>query len=80
MKNDSDELPVPMRSYTKSFVDYNLAQAFLKDGKLAEYQQKIVEAEAAKRNFVTELTPRDKTGPEMIILKEPISGESYGVW
>lgn len=80
MKNDSDELPVPMRSYTKSFVDYNLAQAFLKDGKLAEYQQKIVEAEAAKRNFVTELTPRDKTGPEMIILKEPISGENYGIW
>ena len=80
MKNDNDTLPVPMRGYTKSFVDYNLAQAFLKDGKLAEYQQKIVEAQAAKQQFVTELVPRDKTGPTMITMVEPISGENYNIW
>ena len=80
MKNDTDTLPIPMRGYTKSFVDYNLAQAFLKDGKLAEYQQKIVEAQAAKQQFVTELVPRDKTGPTMITLTEPISGESFSIW
>ena len=80
LKNDTDELPLPMRGYTKSFVDYNLAQAFLKDGKLPEYQQKINEANSAKAQFVTELVPRDKTGPTMIKLVEGISGEDYNIW
>jgi hypothetical protein len=80
LKNDTDELPVPMRGYTKSFVDYNLAQAFLKDGKLAEYQQKMAETAIAKQGFINELVPRDKTGPTMITMVEPISGESYNIW
>jgi hypothetical protein len=80
LKNDTDELPLPMRGYTKSFVDYNLAQAFLKDGKLAEYQQKMAETAIAKQGFINELVPRDKTGPQMIKLVEGISGEDYNIW
>lgn len=71
--NDTDELELPMRGYTKSFVDYGLAQAFLKDGKLAESQQKLIEATAAKAQFTQELTPRDKTGVTNIRVVEAIN-------
>ena len=74
MVNDTDELELPMRGYTKSFVDYGLAQAFLKDNKTVEYQQKLAEASVAKTQFTQELTPRDKTGPTMISVVEPVSG------
>src|SRR3990167_1400988 len=73
--NDTDELPQPMRPYTKSFVDYVVANALLKDNKQDEYRDKLTEAAAGKNNFVQNITPRDKTGPEYIDIVEPISGE-----
>ncbi len=76
MVNDTDELPVPMRSYTKSFTDYSLAQALFKDQK-PDWKQKIVEANAEKMNFVGNIVPRDKTGPTQIDIVEPISGDYY---
>lgn len=75
MINDTDELPYPMRSYTKSFVDYGLAQAFQKDGKMPEAEARLAEARFQKDMFVNQLTPRDKTGPTMIELIEQIAGE-----
>ena len=33
LSNETDTLPVTMKGYTKSFVDYSLAQAYYKDGK-----------------------------------------------
>lgn len=72
--NDTDELELPMRAYTKSFVDYGLAQAFLKDGRLREYEDKLTEANAGKTQFVAELAPRDKTGPTHIDIAESVSG------
>ena len=73
--NDTDELPVPMRAYTKSFTDYGLAQALFKDQKSNEYSAKITEANMEKINFVGNIVPRDKTGPTMISIVEPISGD-----
>src|SRR3990167_9382270 len=39
MMNDTDTLPVPMRPYTKSFVDYSVAQAQYKDGKVQRSEE-----------------------------------------
>ena len=78
MPNDTDELELPMRGYTKSFVDYGLAQAFLKDGKSIESQQKLVEANVGKAQFTSQLSPRMKTGPTMVDVVEPIN--SFDGW
>lgn len=74
MVNDTDELPQPMRPYTKSFTDYVVANAFLKDGKPEEYKNKLIEASIGKQNFVLNSSPRDKTGPEFIDIVEPTGG------
>lgn len=75
--NDSDDLPLPLRPYTKSFVDFMQACAYRKDGKIADYQSTMAEAISELNNFITEITPRDKTGNTMIKLVEPLSGEDY---
>lgn len=73
--NDTDELPVPMRPYTKSFVDFVVANAFMKDGKQNEYRDKLAEANIGREQFLKNLSPRDKTGPTTIDIVEPITGE-----
>ena len=79
MVNDTDELPQPLKPYTKSFVDYPLAQAYLKDGKRQEYQDKLNEAFAARGNFVSEISGRDKSGPRYMDIVEATSGDdNYG--
>lgn len=75
--NDSDELPQPMKPYTKSYVDYMVANAYLKDGKTNEYQSRMAEALAGKNQFVADIAPRDHTGPERIQIVEPVSGEDF---
>lgn len=77
--NDTDELPVPMRGYTKSFVNYGLAQAYKKDGKRAESNDELVEAVSAKAQFLTEIAPRDKSGNTYISVTEALSGDD-GIW
>src|SRR3990167_1287752 len=78
--NDTDELPVPMRSYTKSFIDYVHANALLKDGKQTEYRDKLTEAMASKQNFIQNIIPRDHTGPTYIDIVEGISVEESLVY
>lgn len=73
--NDTDTLPLPMRGYTKSFVNYSLAQALFKDGKVAEYDRKIIEANSDKQTFVVQLSDRDKSSTTYIDMVEPITGE-----
>lgn len=75
MVNDTDELPQPFRSYTKSFVDYAVGQALFKDGKLDAYDRKMGEARVSKQEFVTQMTPRDLSGPTWIDVVEPISAD-----
>jgi hypothetical protein len=77
--NDTDVLPVPMQPYTDSFVNYSLANAYLKDDKLEKYQAKMQESNQAKALFVQELTPRDKSGPTFVNIVEEMSG-SDGFW
>ena len=75
--NDSDELPQPMKPYTKSYVDYMQANAYLKDGKADLHQAKLQEAFAGLAMFKQEITPRDHTGPERVQIAEPTSGDDY---
>jgi hypothetical protein len=75
MNSDGDELPVSMRAYTSSFVNYAKSQARYtdeKDGSTFENQ-----ALAQKIDFVNEITPRDFTGVQFIELDEPIQGVAY---
>ena len=75
MVNDTDELPLPLRPYTKSFIDYVLAQAYLKDNKRDFFGDMMGVANAAKAVFANQLSPRDKSGPQVIDLVEMISSE-----
>ena len=75
MVNDTDELPLPMRPYTKGFVDYGVAQAKYKDGKMTAYRDKLSESQNAKEQFLRNISPRDKSGPTIIDIIESISGD-----
>lgn len=79
MDSDTDEVPVYMRDYTKSFVDYNLIQAQYKDGKIS-LSEKINLEGALKATFKTDITPRQRSEPTYVDLVEPISGEDYSEW
>jgi len=80
MVNDTDELPQPLKPYTRSFVDFALAHAFLKDRKNTEYRDKMAEAFGAKSNFIAEVSGRDKSGVGYIDVVEPISSEDRLFW
>lgn len=77
--NDTDELPMPMRSFTDSFVDYGLAQALFKDEKAEMYQLKMGLCKSAKEDFVTKIVPRDRNTPATINMVEAGSGDSYPI-
>lgn len=76
MVNDTDELPFPMRAYTKSFVDYALGLALQKDNKSPQSQTFLASANVQKVAFTQQLAPRDKTGNTMVRLDEVVSGDS----
>ena len=75
MVNDTDGLPLEMRAYTKSFVDYGLGKAYQKEGKSAEANIKMAEASGQKQMFVNQIAPRDKTGPLYVQLTDVVSGD-----
>lgn len=74
MVNDTDELPLPMRSMTDKFVDYNLLQAQYKDSKISFIEKKSIE-ESLVADVAAILTPRDKTGATYVDIVETISGD-----
>src|SRR3990167_2317607 len=75
MVNDTDELPLEMRSYTNSFVNHGLGMAYQKDGQTTAASTQFVLATAAKNQFTVQITPRDKTGPTYVKIVEVLSGE-----
>lgn len=74
--NETDTLPIPMRGYTKGFVDYALAQAYRKDSKLDIATQMENSAMAQADRFMKEMTPRSKSGPQMIDIVETIGEDA----
>lgn len=74
--NETDSLPVPMRGYTKGFVDYALAQAYRKDSKFDVANNMEASAIAHLNRFKVEMTPRTKTGPQYIDIVENVSEDT----
>jgi hypothetical protein len=75
--NDTDEIPVPMQSFTKSFVDYGNAMALNKDNK----DGTRFEASATNQLqlFRTQLAPRNTSSNTMIdIVEEVGTSDNYG--
>ena len=77
LSNDSDELPVSMRSYTRSFVDYALSQAYLLDNKTDLGDRYAGSAELGLAQFRNDIAARSKTGPTSIKMVEAISGDDF---
>jgi hypothetical protein len=75
--NDSDELPVVMQPYSKSFVDYGVAQASYLDKAPDIGDRYMMSATSEMERFKTQISPRHKSGPKYIDLVSPIDG-SYG--
>lgn len=75
MNDDGDELPVVMRGYSKSFVDYGLSQALQIDGKADQAAKKMNDAENALSLFVSDITPRSNSGPRFIKITDDIGGD-----
>jgi hypothetical protein len=79
LANETDELPVVMRAYTKSFIDYGESQARKRDGKIPEAQTLEQSAKNDRSTglaaFVKHITPRAFTGVTFVEEVEPTSGE-----
>lgn len=72
--DDTDELPYPMRRYSRSFVRYGLSCAYENDQKEDMADRSYQKAQKDKTDFVSEITPRDQTGPQMINMVDSLSG------
>ena len=75
LDDDADEIPQSMRSYTKSFIDYALGQAYYFDSKDTLAVRFIGFAEAELKRFESEVASRSKTGPTYIRLVEGIDAD-----
>lgn len=80
LSNETDTLPVPMRGYTKGFIDYCLAQAKQKDGKPTEAQVYESSAMAQLERFKRELTPRNKSDQTTIQIVENVGQSIDDYW
>jgi len=76
MDDDTDELPVSMKNYTKSFVDYSLGQAYFLDEKTAQGNLFLNSAMGELNSFRNEITPRQKSGPQLIDIVAPTGAEN----
>lgn len=73
--NDTDELPVSMRGYTKSFVDYGLSQAYFMDEKDQKAMSFLNQALEGLAVFRQEITPRSKSGAVMMTIVNDVNAE-----
>lgn len=80
MNDENDELPYPMRRYSRSFVEYGLYCAYGKDQKESSENSHYQVAQKIKNDFINEITPRDQTGVQHIQYVEPLSGDDSGDW
>lgn len=79
LSGESDELPVPMRSFTGSFVDYSMGQALYLDGKDERARDFIVMAEGERERFKKQIAPRNRSGASFIELVEPVNAEDVDI-
>lgn len=81
LDNETDELPFPMRRYTRFFVEYGLYRAQGKDQKESSENSHYSRAKSIKADFINEITPRDQTGPQyMSFVNELNANDDYDVY
>jgi len=76
MTDDADELPVPMRGYSKSFVSYALGQAYALDKQKELAATFNASAEGDLERFRVEIAPRSKSGPMFVTLTDATFDDS----
>lgn len=79
LENDSDELPVVLRSYTTCCVNYALFRAYANDTKPEIASQYFNLFKDGKNDFINEITPRDQSGYKTIEYVEGLSGMNEDV-
>jgi hypothetical protein len=72
---DTDELPIPLRGYTNSFVRWGQGQALRRQEEYTQATQLEISALNDLEKFKTEISPRSKSGPEYIDIVEDLGGE-----
>ena len=70
--NDTDEIPFSMRSYTKSFVNYALAEAYFNDDKDDKGNSYLSRAMMDKDLFIKDITPRGFTEVTMMQITDQV--------
>lgn len=80
LSNDTDTLPVPMQPYTKSYVDYGLAQAKRRDNLPEEAMALEQSAYAQRQSFITEITPRTQESFQIARMDEVVSSSDEDFW
>jgi hypothetical protein len=75
--NDTDNLPVVMRPYTRSFVNYALSEVLYQDNKDSKADRYASRADSDKSDFVSQITPRSKTGIQLINLDEVVGADEF---
>jgi hypothetical protein len=76
LANDTDELPIVMRPYTKSFVDYGVCQAYYFDGSATMGDRFMAAANGERDLFRTQITPRAKSGPTYITFTDALGADA----
>jgi len=74
LDEETDELPYPMRKYTRGFIYYARSIAYEKDEKESLSKINYEKALKVKQEFINEITPRDQTGVQHIQYVEALSG------
>lgn len=80
LENETDELPYPMRRYSRGFVYYGRSIAYENDQKDSTSSVNYQKALKVKSDFINEITPRDHTGVQHIQYVEQLSGDDSGEW
>lgn len=72
MTNDGDKLPLSMRGYSKSFIDYALSQAYRHPSinLLTDADKLEKSAYNQREDFVTKISPRQTTNQEYVQIVE----------
>jgi len=80
LDNETDELPVPMQTYSKGFVDYALMKAYQKDKNSTMANEMKQSADETLFKFKREMTPRVQTGSNYIDIVEGVGEGIEEFW
>lgn len=79
LENDTDELPLSLRAYTTSCINYALYRAYDNDNKGEQADKYFNKYLQGRDEFVKEVTPRDQTGPKYMDFVEGLTGMNEDV-